>query len=211
MNALTMPMIRRLAGIGLALAALQGLAGCFPLVAAGAATGVMATLDRRTYGAQTEDQAIEIRASSRFSEEVQRAGRIGVTSYNRKVLLTGQVNDERIKAAAEAAVAGMPNVGSVHNELFVGTPPGIATAASDTTITARVRAALLEARDLQSNAFKVVTESGTVYLMGMVTRREGDRGAQVASRVGGVNRVVTVFEYLSEDELARIERRSPRQ
>lgn len=211
MNELTMTTIRRLAGIGLVLVTLQGLAGCFPLVAAGAATGVMATLDRRTYGAQTEDQAIEIRASSRFSEEVQRAGRIGVTSFNRKVLLTGQVNDERSKAAAEAAVAGMPNVSSVHNELFVGTPPGIATAASDTTITARVRAALLEARDLQSNAFKVVTESGTVYLMGMVTRREGDRGAQVASRVGGVNRVVTVFEYLSEDELARIERRTPRQ
>lgn len=211
MTVLTMPVLRRLAAFGLVITTLQGLAGCFPLVAAGAATGVMATLDRRTYGAQTEDQAIELRASSRFSDEVLRAGRIGVTSYNRKVLLTGQVNDERIKAAAEAAVAGMPNVGSVHNELMVGTVPGMAAAVSDTTITARVRAALIEARDLQSNAFKVVTESGTVYLMGLVTRREGDRAAQVTSRVGGVRRVVTVFEYLSEDELARIERRSPRQ
>lgn len=211
MTVLTMPILRRLVIFGLVITTLQGLAGCFPLVAAGAATGVMATLDRRTFGAQTEDQAIELKASSRFNDEVLRASRIGVTSYNRKVLLTGQVNDERIKAAAEAAVAGMPNVGSVHNELFVGAAPGLAAAASDTTITARVRAALIEARDLQSNAFKVVTESGTVYLMGLVTRREGDRGAQVASRVGGVNRVVTVFEYLSEDELARIERRSPRQ
>lgn len=183
---------------------------CFPLVAAGAAAGAMATFDRRSFGAQTEDQAIELKASSRFPEAVARTGRVSVTSFNRKVLLTGQVSEESAKAEVETAVAGMPNVSSVHNEIQIGPRANLNTTASDTAITTRVRASLLEARDLQSNAFKVVTESGTVYVMGLVTRREGDRAAQVVSRVGGVNRVITVYEYMTEDELARIERRPAR-
>jgi osmotically-inducible protein OsmY len=185
--------------------------GCVPLLVAGAATGAMATFDRRTFGAQTEDQSIELRAASRFPEAARLQGSVSVTSFNRKVLLTGQVTDERTRSDVEAAVAGMANVNSVHNELVIGAKNTLAGSGADSTMTAQIRAALIEARDLQSNAFKVVTERGTVYLMGLVTKREGDRAAMVASRVRGVQRVVTVFEYLSEDELARIERRSDRQ
>lgn len=171
----------------------------------------MATLDRRSYGAQTEDQAIELKASGRLSESVNKSGSVSVTSFNRKVLLTGQVPDEQAKTAAEAAVAKVENVRTVHNEVTISGRAPLSVTTNDSATTTRVRAALVEARDLQSNAFKVVTESGTTFLMGMVTRREGERAAQVASRVGGVARVVTVFEYLTEDELARIQRRSASQ
>lgn len=177
--------------------------GCVPLVATGAAVGTLAALDRRTLGAQTEDQEIELRAANRLRGALAQPGGVSVTSYNRKVLLTGQVASEDDKRAAEAAVGALPNVRSVHNELQVLGRPSLATSAADTAITARVKAALLDAQDLHANVIKVVTESGTVYLMGLVSRREADRAAQVASRVAGVQRVVTVFEFITEEEVKR--------
>jgi osmotically-inducible protein OsmY len=177
--------------------------GCVPLVATGAAVGTLAALDRRTLGAQTEDQEIELRAANRMRGALAQPGGVSVTSYNRKVLLTGQVASEDDKRAAEAAVGALPNVRSVHNELQVLGRPSLATSAADTAITARVKAALLDAQDLHANVIKVVTESGTVYLMGLVSRREADRAAQVASRVAGVQRVVTVFEFITEEEVKR--------
>jgi osmotically-inducible protein OsmY len=185
----------------------SSLTACLPLAAAGVAAGAMATLDRRSFGAQTEDQAIELKAASRLAESVNKTASVSVTSYNRKVLLTGQVPDEKSKAEAEAVVGKIENVLNIHNELTIGIRAALGVTTGDSATTTRVRASLVEARDLQSNAYKVVTESGTCYLMGMVSRREGDRAAQMASRVGGVRRVVTVFEYLSDDELARIQRR----
>lgn len=185
-----------------------GLSACVPLIVAGAATtGALIAFDRRSVGAQTEDQAIELKGQSRLPESVARAGGVSVTAFNRKVLLTGQVADEKLKAESELAIAKMDGVASVHNELMIGSKAPLGTSTSDTAITGRVRALLLEARDLQSNAFKVVTETSVVYLMGMVTRREGERAAQLAARAAGVSRVVTVYEYLTEDELGRIERR----
>ena len=177
--------------------------GCVPLVATGAAVGTLAALDRRTLGAQTEDQEIELRAANRLRGALAQPGGVSVTSYNRKVLLTGQVASEDDKRAAEAAVGALPNVRSVHNELQVLGRPSLATSAADTAITARVKAALLDAQDLHANVIKVVTESGTVYLMGLVSRREAERAAQVASRVAGVQRVVTVFEFITEEEVKR--------
>lgn len=177
--------------------------GCVPLVATGAAVGTLAALDRRTLGAQTEDQEIELRAANRMRGALAQPGGVSVTSYNRKVLLTGQVASEDDKRAAEAAVGALPNVRSVHNELQVLGRPSLATSAADTAITARVKAALLDAQDLHANVIKVVTESGTVYLMGLVSRREAERAAQVASRVAGVQRVVTVFEFITEEEVKR--------
>ncbi len=178
--------------------------GCVPLVATGAAVGTLAALDRRTLGAQTEDQEIELKASSRIRGALKQPGGVSVTSFNRKVLLTGQVASEDDKRAAEATVAALPNVRSIHNELKVLGVPSLATSTADASITARVKAALLEAQDLHANVIKVVTESGTVYLMGLVSRREGERAAQVASRVAGVQRVVTVFEYITEEEVKRV-------
>ena len=177
--------------------------GCLPLVATGAAVGTLAALDRRSIGAQTEDQEIELKAANRLRESLKQPGGVSVTSFNRKVLLTGQVATEDDKRAAESTVGGLPNVRSIHNELQVLGRPSFATSAADTSITARVKSALVQAQDLQANVIKVITESGVVYMMGLVSRREADRAAQVASRVSGVQRVVTVFEFISEEEVRR--------
>jgi osmotically-inducible protein OsmY len=147
-----------------------------------------------------------VKAAAQLPQLLADAGGIAVTSYNRKVLLTGQVPDERTRTEAASIVGRVDNVLSVHNELKVSGRVSLGTAAADTSITTRVKAALIDARDVQANTIKVVTEAGIVYLMGIVTRAEGDRAAQVASRVSGVQRVVTVFEYVTADELARIER-----
>ncbi len=193
----------RLTFVAALLASVLAAPGCVPLVATGAAVGTLAALDRRTLGAQTEDQEIEIKAMNRMREALKQPGGVSVTSFNRKVLLTGQVASEDDKRSAEAVVAALPNVRSVHNELQVLGRPSLATSAADTAITARVKKALLDAQDLHANVIKVVTESGTVYLMGLVSRREADRAAQVTSRVAGVQRVVTVFEYITEEEARR--------
>ncbi len=192
---------RRLLLVGAVLAASIGASGCVPVVATGAAVGTLAALDRRTVGAQTEDQAIELKAAVQIRERI--GSGVSVTSYNRKVLLTGQVANEPDKRTAEAIVAGIANVRSIHNELQVSGVPSLSTSAADAAITARVKAAFLDAKDLQANTIKVVTEAGTVFLMGLVSRREAERAANVASRVGGVQRVVTVFEYITEEEAAR--------
>lgn len=193
----------RLTLIAALLASALATSACVPLVATGAAVGTMAVLDRRTIGAQTEDQEIELRAANRIREALKQPGGVSVTSFNRKVLLTGQVADEQDKRIAESAVAGLQNVRSIHNELQVMGRPSLSATAADTAITARVKTALIQAQDIHGNAVKVVTESGTVYLMGLVSRREADRAAQVASRVAGVQRVVTVFEFITEEEVTR--------
>jgi osmotically-inducible protein OsmY len=193
----------RMTLIAALLASALAASGCIPLVATGAAVGALAALDRRSIGAQTEDQEIELRAAARMREALKQPGGVSVTSFNRKVLLTGQVASDDDKRAAEAAVSALPNVRSVHNELQVLGRPSLSASAADASITARVKTALVEAQDLHANVIKVVTESGTVFLMGLVSRREADRAAQVASRVAGVQRVVTVFEFITEEEVKR--------
>jgi osmotically-inducible protein OsmY len=195
--------VRRLTLVAGLLASALGASGCVPLAATGVAVGTLAAIDRRTIGAQTEDQEIELRAASRIREGIKDAGGISVTSFNRKVLLTGQAASVDDKRAAEAIVAQLPNVRSIHNELQVLGRPSLSTSAADTAITARVKAAFVEAQDLHANVIKVITESGNVYLMGLVSRREAERAAQVASRVSGVQRVVTVFEFITEEEVKR--------
>lgn len=186
---------RALALAGVLAACLLGSA-CVPLAITGITAGAMAAADRRTLGAQTDDQTIELKATALISEKLPAAKSISTTSYNRKVLLTGQAPDSASKARAQELIAGLPNVRGVQNEIVVGPRPGMGTVSSDAAITARVRTAFLGERDLPSEAFKVVTESGVVYLMGLVTRAEADRASKAASRVSGVTRVVTVFEYL---------------
>jgi osmotically-inducible protein OsmY len=193
--------LRRALLVASVLGASLAASGCVPVVATGAAVGTLAALDRRTVGAQTEDQGIELKAALQIRERI--GSGVSVTSYNRKVLLTGQVANERDKQTAEAIVAALPNVRSIHNELQVAGVPSLSTSAADAAITARVKAAFVDAQDLQANTIKVVTEAGTVYLMGLVSRREAERAAQVAARVAGVQRVVTVFEYITEEEAQR--------
>jgi len=201
----TRPGARRTLMVAVLASAVLANAGCALVAATGIAAAALAASDRRTIGTQTEDQGIEVKAMQHLS---QLAGRISVTSHNRKVLLTGQVLDEAIKREAEAIVGRIDQVRSVHNELQVAGPVSFGTQTADTSLTAQVKAGLVDAPDLQANTIKVVTEAGVVFLMGIVTRAEGQRAAQVASRVSGVKRVVTVFEYVTPDELARIERTS---
>lgn len=202
---------RRRAGLLLAGLALSGLmSACAPLVVGGAAVGsALVAVDRRTSGAQLDDQGIELRASNRIKEQFGERANVSVTSYNRQVLLTGEAASEAVKAEVERVVAGVDNVRSIVNELGVVNSPSFSQRSSDTLITGKVKAGMVDAKDLSAVAFKVVTTRGTVYLMGRVTQREATRATDIARNTSGVMRVVRVFEILTEEELARIGTQGP--
>jgi osmotically-inducible protein OsmY len=182
------------------------LAGCAPLLVGGAMVGggLVAT-DRRTTGIQIEDEGIERRAIDRI-RELATLGHVNVTSYNRVVLITGEVPGEAEKAAVGAAVAKVENVKSVLNELGIGPNSSTGSRTTDTFINGKVKATMVDAKDVQANAYKVVVERAVVYLMGRVTEREAARGAELARSVKDVQKVVRVFEVLTEDELANLGR-----
>jgi osmotically-inducible protein OsmY len=180
------------------------LSGCAPLLIGGAAVGTLVAVDRRTSGSQIEDETIELRAKSRLGEILGSRAHINVTSYNRQVLLTGEVPDAATKELAEQTVAKVENVRSVVNELGALSASTLTQRGTDVYITGKIKASLIDAKDLTATAFKVVTERGAVYLMGRVTQRESERATAVVRQVSGVNRVVRVFEIISEEELARI-------
>ena len=178
------------------------LAGCAPLVIGGAAAaGAIMMNDRRSSGTQLEDETIEMRAASRLSEAFGDKAHINVTSYNRQVLLTGEVPNEAAKQQAEQIVGKVDTVRTVVNELAVLPPTSLSQRSSDTFVTGKVRASFVDASDLQAQAFRVVTERGTVYLMGRVTAREAERGSNIARQIPGVQRVVRVFEVMTPEEL----------
>ena len=200
---------RRLLAAGFT-AAIVGIAGsltaCVPLVLGGAAAGTaLVATDRRTSGAQLEDEGIELRALSRVRENFGTRVRVSTVSFNRQVLLIGEVPNLQDKQAVEDMVKKIQNVASVVNELGVRSSPSLVDRSSDLLITGRLKAAILDARDLQSNAFKVVTENNTVYLLGRVTKREADRVTDIARTIPGTQRVVRIFETISEDELRRLQ------
>lgn len=191
------------AAVAALLASSTLLSGCGALLLGGAAVGsVLVFTDRRTSGTQLEDQAIELKAMNRAREIVGDRGHVNATSYNRTVLLTGEVPSDADKASVERSVARVDNVKSTVNELAVMGPTSLTARSNDTILSSKVKATFVDAKDLQANAFKVITERGTVYLMGRVTEREGDRATELARSVAGVQRVVRVFEFLSEAELA---------
>lgn len=189
----------------LAVAALAGaLSACVPLVIGGAALGTMMAVDRRTSGAQLEDEGIELRSASRLRTELGDRTHVNITSYNRQVLLTGEVPNERDKQAVEQVVAGVENVRSIVNELAITGISNIRGRSSDLLLEGKVKATLVDARDVFAGAIKVVAERGNVYLMGRVSQREADRVTQLTRTVSGVQRVVRVFEIISEEELQRV-------
>jgi osmotically-inducible protein OsmY len=191
--------------VGAALAAATLLAGCAPLLIGGAVVGgAMVATDRRTSGSQVDDEVIELKAKGRMGEAFPNddVARINTTSYNRMVLLTGEVPSEADKTSAEQVIARIDNVVSVVNELAVGPPNTFSEKTKDAFVTTKVKASLVDAKDLFANSIKVVTHRGVVYLMGRVTEREATRAAEVARGVSGVVKVVRVFEILSESELA---------
>ena len=189
-----------------ALAATTLLGACAPLLIGGAVLGgSIFAVDRRTSGAQVEDQAIELKAGGRIGEVIGDRGHVNTTSYNRMVLVTGEVPNEADKAAVEQALARIDNVRSIVNELTVAAPSSLGNRSNDTLITSKVKASLVDAKDVQVNAYKVVTERGVVYLMGRVTEREAGRATDIARGVGGVQKVVRVFEVVTEAELANLQ------
>ena len=189
----------------LAAAALgSGLAGCFPLVAGGVAVGSMVVADRRTTGMQVEDEGIELRSVNRIYNELGDQLHVNVTSYNRVVLLTGEVPRADLLPTIEGMVKASGNVRSIVNELVVAPKSSLAQRSSDTFITGKMRASLVDAKDLSASSFKVVTERGVLYLMGTVSEREANRATSIARGVDGVRKVVRVLEVLSEEELARL-------
>ena len=181
------------------------LMACVPLVIGGAAAGgSLVATDRRTSGAQLEDEGIELRGTSRIRANLGERGHVNLTSYNRQVLLTGEVPTAQDKQLVEQIISRVENVASVVNELAVSGNSSLTQRSADTLVTGRVKAQMIDAPDLFSNAFKVVTERGTTYLMGRVTQREADRATNVVRATSGVQKVVRIFEVISEDELARL-------
>lgn len=197
---------RRIAFVLSTIAAATALTACAPLLIGGAMVGgaLMAT-DRRTSGAQVEDQAIELKAINRVREALGDRGHVSVTSYNRLVLLTGEVPAEADRVAVEQVLARVENVRSTVNDLAVMGNSSLTSRSNDTILTSKVKASFVDARDMLSNAFKVLTERGTVYLMGRVTEREAKRAADLARSISGVQKVVRVFEIVTEAELADLQ------
>ena len=178
--------------------------GCAPLMVGGVvATGVVAT-DRRTAGSQLEDEGIELKVASAINKELGERVHLNVTSYNRRVLLTGEVRSEADRERATALARSQENVKDVVNDLAIAAPSSLTQRTKDTVTSGQVKAAFIDAKDLQSNAVKVVTERGIVYLMGRVTPREAQRATDITRGIGGVAKVVRVFEEISEEELKRL-------
>jgi osmotically-inducible protein OsmY len=195
----------RLVAITLAAStALTLLQGCVPLIIGGAVVGgTLVATDRRTSGIQLEDEGITLRGANRMRETLLERAHVNINSYNRQVLLTGEVPTEEDKKLAEQAMGRVENVQKIINELAVLGNSSITQRSSDSLVTGRVKASLVDAKDLYANSFKVVTERGIVYLMGRVTAREATRATEIARSTSGVQKVVRIFETITNEELER--------
>ena len=196
---------RPLLGIALGAALCASLQGCVPLVVGATAVGSMAAVDRRSLGMQTDDKTIELKGEGRASKITGDKGRVAVTSYNRMVVLSGEVADEKMKAEVQAQIATLGDLKKIENDLEVAPVSTVSARSSDLLITSKVKAAIIDTKDLYISAFKIHTDRGVVYLMGRVTQREAKLGAEVArNAASGIRKVVKLFEYISEDELLEI-------
>lgn len=171
--------------------------GCGALLAGGAAaTGVVISQDRRTVGTLTEDEGIEIKAAGRVGDRFKDGVHVNVTSYNRMVLLTGEVPDAAARTEVERITWGVQNVRGVHNELAVAGVSSYTVRSSDSLITSKVKGRFLDSQKFNALHVKVVTENSVVYLMGLVTKQEANDATEIARTTSGVQKVVRVFEFL---------------
>ena len=200
------PVTALLAALAAAAATATLISGCAPLLLGGALIGgSLVVTDRRSSGTQVEDQAIELKGLKRVGDTIGDRGSVSVTSYNRVVLLTGTVLAEPDKAAVARAIGAIDNVKSVVDEVAIGPAASLGNRSNDTLLTSKVKASMVDAKDVQAHSYKVVTERGVVYLMGRVTEREATRAADITRGVSGVQKVVKVFEIVSEAELAELQ------
>ena len=196
---------RLFAALLLGVTALPVLQGCFPAVATGVGAGVSVAVDRRTLGTQTEDESIEWKASSRIGDKLRDRGHFNFTSYNRKVLITGEVASEEYKAEAGRIVSGIPNVVGVYNELVVGPSTSLTERSNDAFITSKVKSRSVDNGKFNPIHVKVVTEAGAVFLLGMTTQAEQDAAIQVARTTAGVKKVVPLFETIAPAKASQID------
>jgi osmotically-inducible protein OsmY len=187
-------MMRTRLGILLALVVLPLVEGCIPLAITGAGTAALMATDRRSTGTYVDDEGIELKALARLHEFS--AAHVSATSFNRRVLLTGQVPESQVRKRIQESVRTIPNVREVVDETEVAGASSLASRGNDALITSNVKARMVNNNRFSPNHVKVVTEAGVVYLMGLVTREEADAAVDVARTTSGVSRVVKEFEYL---------------
>lgn len=176
------------------------LSGCVAAVATGATAGALAVMDRRTFGTQTEDEGIEWKILGNLMNKYGEKVHVNQTSYNRKVLLTGEVPDEKTKEEIERMVRGISGVQDVWNELQIGPPSTFQNRSNDAYITSKVKGRFVDGGKFRANLVKVVTEAGTVHLLGMVTRPEADSAIEIARTTAGVKKVVNVMEIITPEK-----------
>jgi osmotically-inducible protein OsmY len=188
--------MKKLAWAALIAATLPLIHGCAAVVVGGAATAAVVADDRRMASVVLQDQEIELRAFDRLRDAFPgKSLSVSTVSFNRQVLVVGQVPDEATRNKVAEIVAAIPNVAKVHNETAIAGTSSLSSDANDTAITAKVKTRMIDNGKVSPNHVKVVTESAVVYLMGLVTREEGDAAAKVAAGTSGVKTVVKVFEY----------------
>lgn len=198
----------RLTLVAAALASVTLLQGCAGLVIGAAASTGLAVVDRRTVGTQVDDTNIELKAAARARDLLGDRAHLNFTSYNRLLLITGEVREAADKARIDQAFSNFENVKSVINDVEVTMLSSLGSRTNDTLISGKVKARFVDDGNLNATAVKVVTERGIVYLMGLVTEREAARAVQLTQAVSGVTKVVKVFEVLSEEELNRLRARN---
>ena len=185
------------------------LAGCFGAAAVGVGTGVLMLTDRRNSETFASDEGMEIRASNRITEKYGDKVHVNVTSYNRMVLLTGEVPNDAAKADIEKIASGVPNVKSISNELAIAGPSSFGGRSNDSYITSKVKARFVDANKFSPNHVKVVTEAGVVFLLGLATQTEANAAVEIARTTGGVQKVVRVFEIISPEQAKALDNTSP--
>ena len=199
---MTRALARTTLTIGFAASLCASLQGCF-LALAGAAGGTaLVATDRRTVGSQTEDREIQVKALADLGKQLPDTAHVNVAVFNQRVLLTGEVPDDASKQKAESIVRGVTNVGSIVNELAVQPASSFSDRANDSYLEGRVKGELIAYKDISANNFKVVSERGTIYLMGLVTPQEGNIAANATAGVMGVSQVVKCYQYIKPDQAA---------
>jgi osmotically-inducible protein OsmY len=190
--------------------ALPLLQGCVPaVIVTGAAVGVMTAHDRRSTGTQTDDETAEWKAAQQIPEQFKSQTHANFTSYNRRLLITGETPSEEAKAMIGERVRKVEGVREVFNELVVAPPSGLGNRSNDSYITSKLKARLVDSNQISANHVKVVTENTVAYLMGMVTEREAKVAIAVARTTDGVRKVVSVLEVLPEADIRRIDNTAP--
>lgn len=200
------PPFARIARWLLPAAILPLLAGCFGAAVVGVGAGALMITDRRVTETYVADEAIEIRACNRIGEKFGDKVHVNCTSFNRMLLLTGEVPDAASRSEVEKVASGAPNVKSITNELQVSGVSSLGSRSNDAYVTSKVKARFIDYNQFTVNHVKVITEAGTVYLLGLVTQREGNAAVEIARTTSGVLKVVRVFETISEEEARRLDR-----